>query len=761
MQLEVVDVANGDIPAGWYPEPSGAGGERWWDGYQWTEHVRATQPAERSATPAPQAQVPAGWYPDPSGGGGQRYWDGAQWTDHVDPPATTGEPQPAEQQVTEAPADAEGADEAAGAGEVADAAPLDDASVEAAASAERSTTEIPAGWYPDPAGAGGQRWWDGTQWTDHLQDVAASSTSEGAGTSTGLAAGAAGAAAAAGTAAAGTSGAAAAEADGSDGALDDPGPVSDVTAPLEGDARSTSAADDPEADVTAPLEHDTGGAQDAGALSGGDASGGQATGPAGGHEDAGAAVAATIPPGWYPDPSGDGERWWSGDAWTEHVRSSAPQGGPADVQATQAYAPVDDAQQTQAMDAVAQAPGQPAASQQAGDQGFTMAGVGDVPPSGPAPQGEDDGGGGSGKLILVIVLVVVLLAAIGAGVWFLTDVFGDDVEPAAATGEEEVVDEAPEEETEVEESEPEPEPEPTFEHIDEVDLSDVERSSSCLGSYDPVIFTVQYGDVTGDGTDDAVLETTCDADGVTHVGFEVWSLDAEGQPVQQPAPPVEHTVGEVDLVGFEVGDGRLTVVTSEIQPDQSGLEVTTEYTLSGGSWAANELEREEPPAAIEDDQIPGISHVDFSDDWDYEARPTHQAPLIATHTDEPVTFIIALDESLLGASGGLDLDELSDEWVEVLEALADEEEVTLEDGWISEVDVAGADRAVMLLYDGETADINYYVLLVEVADVVVEVSVQMGQEGWSQDQDLRGETVGLFESFAFDADTFMATYGQG
>lgn len=28
----------------------------------------------------------AGWYADPSGGGGQRYWDGAQWTDHVTGP---------------------------------------------------------------------------------------------------------------------------------------------------------------------------------------------------------------------------------------------------------------------------------------------------------------------------------------------------------------------------------------------------------------------------------------------------------------------------------------------------------------------------------------------------------------------------------------------------------------------------------------------------------------------------------------------------
>jgi hypothetical protein len=31
------------------------------------------------------------------------------------------------------------------------------------------TPAIPAGWYSDPAGSIGTRWWDGTGWTDHLQ----------------------------------------------------------------------------------------------------------------------------------------------------------------------------------------------------------------------------------------------------------------------------------------------------------------------------------------------------------------------------------------------------------------------------------------------------------------------------------------------------------------------------------------------------------------------------------------------------------------
>ena len=37
--------------------------------------------------------TPAGWYPDPDGSGGQRYWDGSAWTEHRSP-ATPGPAQP-------------------------------------------------------------------------------------------------------------------------------------------------------------------------------------------------------------------------------------------------------------------------------------------------------------------------------------------------------------------------------------------------------------------------------------------------------------------------------------------------------------------------------------------------------------------------------------------------------------------------------------------------------------------------------------------
>ena len=32
-----------------------------------------------------------------------------------------------------------------------------------------STTAVPPGWYPDQNAPGQQRWWDGTQWTEHVQ----------------------------------------------------------------------------------------------------------------------------------------------------------------------------------------------------------------------------------------------------------------------------------------------------------------------------------------------------------------------------------------------------------------------------------------------------------------------------------------------------------------------------------------------------------------------------------------------------------------
>lgn len=39
----------------------------------------------------------------------------------------------------------------------------------------------PAGWYPDPSGQPGQRWWDGSTWTDQTQQSPAAAPGGGGG----------------------------------------------------------------------------------------------------------------------------------------------------------------------------------------------------------------------------------------------------------------------------------------------------------------------------------------------------------------------------------------------------------------------------------------------------------------------------------------------------------------------------------------------------------------------------------------------------
>jgi hypothetical protein len=47
------------IAAGWYPDPAGSGGQRWWDGIGWTQHVTTPEPVAAPAAPQPLAQYSA------------------------------------------------------------------------------------------------------------------------------------------------------------------------------------------------------------------------------------------------------------------------------------------------------------------------------------------------------------------------------------------------------------------------------------------------------------------------------------------------------------------------------------------------------------------------------------------------------------------------------------------------------------------------------------------------------------------------------
>ena len=64
-------------PAGWYPDSSSPGQQRYWNGTQWTEHTAQSGPTNYAP--------PAGWYPDSRSPRQQRYWNGTQWTEHAAP----------------------------------------------------------------------------------------------------------------------------------------------------------------------------------------------------------------------------------------------------------------------------------------------------------------------------------------------------------------------------------------------------------------------------------------------------------------------------------------------------------------------------------------------------------------------------------------------------------------------------------------------------------------------------------------------------
>jgi Protein of unknown function (DUF2510) len=50
MSETVQGAAAGSTPAGWYPDPSASGSQRWWDGQAWTAHVTAAAAAAPTAT---------------------------------------------------------------------------------------------------------------------------------------------------------------------------------------------------------------------------------------------------------------------------------------------------------------------------------------------------------------------------------------------------------------------------------------------------------------------------------------------------------------------------------------------------------------------------------------------------------------------------------------------------------------------------------------------------------------------------------------
>ena len=112
--------------AGWYTDPSGQPGQRWWDGTSWTQQTQQTQQTQPAAQPA------------------QQVWP-------TQPTTPTQISQPTQQ--------LEPAYTPAASGAFATAMQSHASYVPSSASAR------PAGWYHDATNYGQQRWWDGNQWT--------------------------------------------------------------------------------------------------------------------------------------------------------------------------------------------------------------------------------------------------------------------------------------------------------------------------------------------------------------------------------------------------------------------------------------------------------------------------------------------------------------------------------------------------------------------------------------------------------------------
>ncbi len=491
-----------------------------------------------------------------------------------------------------------------------------------------------------------------------------------------------------------------------------------------------------------------------------------------------------IPAGWYPDVAG-GERWWDGQAWTDHTRPT-----PGELPPTP--------DPTTPMDPVPFATPPPP-------------GPGGQPAAGPPPpvagtalaEAPSDGGAGGGRRALAIGLVLLLLLIGGAlaGMVAFSDVFGSGEEPDGAVVEpvDEVEDEVPDDD---------PEPAVGFGDIREVEFGAIPWRTTCVGREDnptarssspevvelsptpggvvwqhenpilldgqPAVFPLYevrigepiYGDATGNGAADAIFLAACSQELLDTVRIEAWTLQ-EGEP-RQLGSFFEVPSDLVTILDVQVADGRVRVVAEDARDGDLVRRVDDWVPVGEIGWGSSEVSREilevapepEPAPAPEtpDDRVLGVEFGQLGPDFEFATRNGPRDPFVATQPELSIVLTIHPDGSRLDDIEVTDdLDGLVDAWSDRFRELAEDGQTDLDDPLASDVDVVGADRAVVLAYDGADVATAVVVMVVDVDGILIEVAASLDADDW--DADFRADTEDFFATFTFDAQTVRQSLG--
>lgn len=267
---------------------------------------------------------------------------------------------------------------------------------------------------------------------------------------------------------------------------------------------------------------------------------------------------------------------------------------------------------------------------------------------------------------------------------------------------------------------------------------------------------VVYGDLTGDGNDDAVFLTTCTPGNFVIQHVEVWTQDDGALRHLPVVASFDRHSGTVDRV--ELVDGRLRLHHRAPEPgdDMPHLNgypyrVVSDLTFDDGHWSWNEISRDGPPP-VRDDGIDGLDLAlpGNAGTWEHAHRSDWHDPVVAylegawgtsltVAVDEAPPIDVALDEQ---------------------RSMYDEFGYDVSDPWFEEVDVPGTDRAVWFEWRSPSGDTLNSTVLFEVQGYPVRVHYSVYVEDIDHSPDLQAFEADTLASLQIDPDRFLHAIGR-